>query len=93
MCTNKFSIGGLRGVHVGSSVYEVIRTICSMFISFVRKNLEHKKVQKCKTNDFYPLRSFCAGENFLPLLFSVRLFCFVSWFLLGMCFWELKIFL
>ena len=92
MRTNKFSIGGLRGVHVGSSAYEVIGTISGLFNFFVRKNLEHKKVKKCKTNDFHPLRTFCAGENLLPLLFSVRLFCFVSWFLLGTCFWALKTF-
>ena len=47
MCANKFSIGGLIGVHVSSRVYEAIRTISSQFISlfFLRKDFERTKTQ------------------------------------------------
>ena len=44
MCTNKFSIGGLIGVHVSNIVNDVIRTI---LIFFYEKILN---VQKRKPN-------------------------------------------
>ena len=45
MCTNKFSIGELIGVHVSSIVNEIIRAITSQFfvVVFLRKNFERKK--------------------------------------------------
>ena len=75
MRTNKFLIGGLRGVHISSVVFEAIRTISSL-VFFIRKNIERKKAIKRKTNDFQLLRRFCACEKLLPLLFFVRLFLF-----------------
>ena len=49
---------------------------CSFF--FYEKRLSTQKAQepKTNTNDFHPLKSFCACKNLLPLLFSVHLFLF-----------------
>ena len=80
MCTDKFSIGELIGVHVSGIVNELIRTISSQFsffFFFCKKILSVQKAPKPKTNDFHPLRSFCASENLLPLLFFVHLFLFL----------------
>ena len=41
----------LIGVHASSILYEVIRTILSLFILFYEKILSVKKASKCKTND------------------------------------------
>ena len=45
MCTNKFSIGELIGVHVSSIVNGIIRAITSQFfvVVFLRKHFERKK--------------------------------------------------
>ena len=45
MRTNKFSIGGLIGVHVSSMVNEVIRTIENQFTIFLRKDFARAKTQ------------------------------------------------
>ena len=45
MSTNKFSIAGLIGVHVSSTVNEAIKTISSQFIFFLWKYFEHTKPQ------------------------------------------------
>ena len=37
-----------------------------------KKNV--KKALKSKTNNFHSLRTFCAREELLPLLISIRLF-------------------
>ena len=53
--------------------------ICFFFffvVFFLRKDFECKKVPKRKINGFHPLRSFCAREIFLPLLFIVCLILF-----------------
>ena len=50
MCTNKFSICRLIGVHVSSIVNEVIRKISSQFIFFTKKLWTYKKVNQTKTN-------------------------------------------
>ena len=44
----------------------------------LRKDFERKKNSKPnrKTYNFYPLRSFCAREKILSLLFFTRLFLF-----------------
>ena len=50
--TNRFSIGGLIGVHVSSIVFEVIRTVSSQFF-FTKRFCEHKKhknTSQVKTN-------------------------------------------
>ena len=65
----------LFGVVLSSIVNEIIKTVSSVLF-FLRKDFEHKKARKRKANDFHPLRSFCAREKLLPLLFSVRLFLF-----------------
>ena len=57
-------------------IYEVIRTISSLLIFFLRKDFERKKSTQTYSNDFHPLSSFCAREKLLPLLFSVCLFLF-----------------
>ena len=44
MRKNKFSIGWLIGVHVSSTVNEVIKTILSQFF-FLRKNFKRTKTQ------------------------------------------------
>ena len=73
MRTNKFSIGGLIGVHVSSVVDE--DNFKSVYF-FYENNFKGEKNTKRKTNDFHPLRSFCACKKMLPLLFSVPLFFF-----------------
>ena len=50
MRTNKFSIGGLIGLHVSSVVFEVIRTISSLFIIFVVVCEKILSPQKRKSN-------------------------------------------
>ena len=55
-----------------------IKTILSLFIFFFGEKVSRaQKVQKRKTNDFYPLKSLCVREKLLPLLFSVNLFLFL----------------
>ena len=51
MRTNKFLIGGLRGVHISSVVFEAIRTISSL-VFFIRKNIERKKGNKTQNKRF-----------------------------------------
>ena len=81
MCTNKFSIGGLVGVHVRSIVNETIRTILSLFIFFfLLKNFKRtktqikpkptKKTKKSKQNTtkatiFQAHKNFLKGRNCL----------------------------
>ena len=43
---------------------------------FLQKGFERKKAPKPKANDFQSLRSFCAREKLLPLLFFVCLILF-----------------
>ena len=73
MRTNKFSIGGLIGVHVSSIVYEVIKRISSQFIFFLRKDFartksrhKQKPTNKTKTSKQKTTKatSFCAHKNF-----------------------------
>ena len=45
--TNRFSIGGLIGVHVSSIVFEVIRTVSSQFF-FLRKDFASTKSTKTR---------------------------------------------
>ena len=50
---------------------------------FDEKILNAQKAPKCKANNFYLLRSFCAHEKLLPLLFLVCFFfCFFSWLII-----------
>ena len=49
--------------------------VCLLFF-FFENILSVKKTPKHKTNDFHPLRSFCAREKLLPLLFFVCLILF-----------------
>ena len=44
---------------------------------FYEKISSVKEVPKHKTNDFHPLRSFCARKKLLPFLLFAY-FCFVS---------------
>ena len=84
VCTNKFWIGGLIGVHLSSIVkwgyQNNFKPVC---LFFLRKELHAQEAPKCKINVFHPLRSFCA-RKLLPLLFSVFpfLFCWLVlvWF-------------
>ena len=71
---NEFSIGWLKGVHISSILFEVIRTILGLFIIFLQKDFECKEAPKCRIYDFYPLRSFCVGEKLFPLLFFICFF-------------------
>ena len=83
MRTNKFSIGGLRGVYFSSIVNQnnFIRTILNIFFFFYKKNLI---TQKCKSNQnqltkqkqvkqqrqqFLLHKSFWEGENCLFCIF------------------------
>ena len=56
MCRNKFSIGGLMGVHVSSIVNGVIRTVSNQFIYlfiylfFAKKFHVYKNANQTKTN-------------------------------------------
>ena len=59
---------------------------------FYEKNFERKKSTKCKTNEFPPLRSFCACKNCFLCCFLYASFCFVSWFLFVTCFCAFNIF-
>ena len=54
MRTDKFSIGGLIGVHVSSVVNEAIRTILSLFIFFLQKDFERTKSTKAQNKQFSP---------------------------------------
>ena len=56
---------------------------------FLRKNFNHKNAPKRKTNNFHPLRSFCARENLLPLF---TCFCLVHWFWFDLRFCAHKVF-
>ena len=83
------------GIHVSSIVFEVIRTISNLFFFcrfFLRKDFECKKVPKRKINGFHPLRSFCAREIFLPLLFIVCLILFCQLVLVWFAFLRSKSF-
>ena len=66
----------MKEVYFGSIVFEIIRVILGLLIVFYEKILSIEKATKRKTKDFHPLRSFCASEKLLPLLFNVRLFLF-----------------
>ena len=87
---NEFSIGWLKGVHISSILFEVIRTILGLFIIFLQKHFECKEAPKCRIYDFYPLRSFCVGEKLFPLLFFICFFFFVSWFWFDLLFLHTK---
>ena len=83
MCANKFLIGGLIGVQVGSIViiylgqFQASLLLCLIFL---RKDFAHTKTQvKSKQNNFSSLRSFYAPK-LLPLLFffvCLILFCWL----------------
>ena len=75
MRTNKPSKDGLIGVHVSSMVNEVIRTISREFIFALRKNSPN--APKLKTNDFHPLKSFCARK-----IVAFVVFCLLNFVLL-----------
>ena len=53
--TNRFSIGGLIGVHVSSIVFEVIRTVSSKFF-FYENILRAQKAQKHVTSENQPTK-------------------------------------
>ena len=84
MHTNKPSVGGLIGVHVSSIekwVYQDNFEPVYLFI-YLQKGFEYKKAPKRKTNDFYPLRHFCAHKK-------CGLCCLVFFFLLvDFCLWR-----
>ena len=65
MRTNKFSIGGLIGVHISSIVYwgyqDNFKPVY-LFIFFNEKISRAQKEIKPKTNDFHPLRSLCVQK-------------------------------
>ena len=50
MRTNKFSIGGLIGIHLSSSVFMVIRAISSQFIYLFTFYENILNAQKSKSN-------------------------------------------
>ena len=63
MCTNKFLIDGLIGVHVSSIVYEVIRTISGQSIFFHENILSVKKQQNPKQTTFILLEVFVRAKT------------------------------
>ena len=76
MCTNKFSIGELIGVHVSSIVkwcYQDNFKTVDLF--FMKRFRVHKKHQIVKQTTFTLLK-VCAHKKLLPLLFSVCLILF-----------------
>ena len=85
MRTNKFFIGGLRGVLVSSIVNEVIGTISSLlFFFFYGKILSAKKAPKSKLMIFTFLEVFACAKN-------CCLYCLVFAFfvlLVGFCLWR-----
>ena len=87
MRTNKFSIGGLIGVHVSNIIYEVIRTILSWSI-YLRKNFERKKRHQNAKQTIVPLLEFLVAFVVFCSLFCV----FVGWFWFNLHFCTLKIF-
>ena len=70
-------------------MYEIIRTILSLFILFYENILSVKKHQNAKHN-FPPLRVF-VRKNLLPVLFFVSLILF-CWFWFDFHFCAFKIF-
>ena len=52
----------------------------------------HKKHENTKQTIFNPISNFFAREKFLSVLFSVRLLCLVSYFLLDLRFCTFQIF-
>ena len=90
MRTNKPSKDGLIGVHVSSMVNEVIRTISREFIFALRKNSPN--APKLKTNDFHPLKSFCARKIVAFVVFCLLNFVLLVGFDLWCVFYAQKFF-
>ena len=78
MGTSKFSIGGLMGVHLSSIGNEVIKTISSQFIFFVKKFWAHKTKsnqnqppkqkqvnKKQQRQQFFAYRNLSEGKHWL----------------------------
>ena len=81
--------GVLERASVSSIVYEAIRTISSLLIFFLRKNFKpRKRIQTI----FTLLEVFVREKNCCLCCLVFACFCFVSWFLLVMCFCAFKIF-
>ena len=78
--------------HFSSIVYEVIRTISSLFIFFSKKILSTKKAPKRKETIFTLLEVIVHAENGCLYCLVFACFCFISWFLLVTCFCAFKIF-
>ena len=87
MCTNKFSIGGLRGVHVssiGNWGYGENFKPDYFFFFFLRKNFTSTKtLTNAKQATFTPLE-VCAHKKPLPLLFFSSL---IFVLLVNVCLW------
>ena len=76
MCTNKFSIGGLIGLHVSSIVtWGYQDNFKPVYLFFTKRSRAHKKHQNTKQATFILLKN-CAREKLLPLLLSVCLILF-----------------
>ena len=92
MHANKFSIGGLIGVHVSSIVDEFVKTISSQFI-FLRKDFERTKSIKAQKKQFLPLRTFYVLKIVAFVVFCSLVCVFVGWFWFDLRFCGLKILL
>ena len=63
MHRNKFSIGGLIGVHANNIVKRGYQdNFKPVYYFFYEKISRAQKALECKTSDFHPLRSLCARE-------------------------------
>ena len=89
MCTNEFSIGRLRGIHVSSNVSEAIRRILNLFIFFskkisqILKGQNAYKLTKTKKTAFYVHKKHIRRRKSLAWHFV--LFVFFMLFMLFMC--------
>ena len=93
MRANKFSIGGLRGVHVSSIVnwgYE--DNFKPVYLFFLRKDFKRIKTTKRKTSNFYPLRSLCEQKIVAFVVFCLLIFVLLVGFLFVSVFLSLKSF-
>ena len=98
MRINKFSINGLRGVHVSSTVNETIKTISNFFFFFFftrrfshaqKEHKTHISEQKQKRQHFYVHKKHPRGGKSLVCLFaSLWFLCFLCslCFLCFLCF-------
>ena len=95
MHANKFSIGGLIGVHVSSIVnWGYLGNFQSVYFFFpYRKILQVQKAQKCKSSEFHPLISLCVQKTTAFVIFLRAYFLFYWLIFVCQCFCTRGIFL